>query len=289
MRAAVGRVEETIMGRMDGKVAIVTGGASGIGEASAKVLAREGAAVVLTDVNAEEGERVAQEIRDAGGTADFLQHDVAEEREWQAVVKHALDAHGKLDALVNNAGIAAACALTDMSLEKWRDIMRVNLDGVFLGVKHGILAMRQSGGGSIINISSIDGIMGAPLRAHYCASKGGVRLLTKSAAVECTELGYAIRVNSVHPGPIATNIFAAAFERSDPALIAEFGGGDAVGEYYTTNTPMHRFGAPDEIANGVLFLASDESSYMTGAELVIDGGWCAAKSMGNAPAESASA
>ena len=267
------------MGRVDGKVAIVTGGASGIGEASAKALAREGAAVVLTDVNADEGERVAGEIRGAGGAATFRPHDVADERDWEAVVKYTLGAHGQLNVLVNNAGIASGCAITDMTLKIWRDIMRVNLDGVFLGVKHGILAMRQGTGGSIINISSIDGIQGAPLRAHYCASKGGVRLLTKSAAVECAQLGYPIRINSVHPGPIATNIFAAAFERSDPNMVEEFGGADGVSEYYTSNTPMHRFGAPEEIANGVLFLASDEASYVTGTELAIDGGWTAGKTM----------
>lgn len=276
------------MGRVDGKVAIVTGGASGIGAASARVLAREGAAVVLTDVNAEEGERAAEEIRAAGGTADFLRHDVGEEAEWEAVIAHTLDAHGTLDVLVNNAGIAGGWQLTDYTLERWRDIMRVNLDGVFLGVKHAILAMRKSGGGSIINISSIDGIMGAPLRVPYCASKGGVRLLTKAAAIECAQLGDAIRINSVHPGPIATNIFAAAFERSDPGLVDAFGGMSGVGEYYIRNTPQGRFGAPEEIANGVLFLASDDASYITGAELVIDGGWTAGKSIGGDAAPGAS-
>lgn len=266
------------MARVQGKVAIVTGGASGIGEASAKALAREGATVVVTDLQDELGHDVVQTIRDAGGAAEFLRQDVSDEAAWEGVFTDTVKAYGAIHVLVNNAGIGAGRYLTDTTLEQWRSIMSVNLDGVFLGMKHGILAMREAGGGSIINISSIDGIFGAAGRVPYCASKGGVRLLTKAAAIECAEQGDNVRINSIHPGPIATNIFANAIERSDVGMLEEIGGMEGVRDYYIHNTPMARFGMPDEIAAGVVFLASDESSFMTGSELIIDGGWTAGRS-----------
>jgi NAD(P)-dependent dehydrogenase (short-subunit alcohol dehydrogenase family) len=259
--------------RVKGKVAVVTGAASGIGEASARALAAEGAAVAVTDVDVAGGERVAGEIAAAGGTATFLRHDVADEDAWRRVVAETRARFGGLHVLVNNAGIGGAQRLTEMDLDAWRRMMAVNLDGVFLGMKHAIPVMVASGSGSIVNISSIDGIMGAPLRAHYCAAKGGVRTLTKAVAMECCQLGQPVRVNSVHPGPVATNIFINSVERSAPAVVELMGGAEGIMAYYTSNTALGRFAEPREIAAAVLFLASDESSYVTGAELPVDGGW----------------
>ena len=265
------------MGRIDSKVCIVTGAASGIGEASAHLLAAEGGKVVCTDVQTELGNELADSLRNSGHDALFVEHDVREEAAWESVVEAALKAYGSLDVLVNNAGIGATHIVTDVSLEEWRRVLSVNLDGVFLGMKHSIRAMKD--GGAIVNISSIDGIMGAPLRAAYCASKGGVSLLTKAVAIECAQLGRPVRVNSVHPGPIATNIFAAAAEYSQIEVLDTIGGLDAAIRYYTDATPMARFGESEEVAKAVLFLASDESSYMTGSEVRVDGGWTAGKTM----------
>lgn len=263
------------MGRVDGKVAIVTGGTSGIGEAAARALAAEGATVLLTGRNTEAGERIAEEIRAAGDAGEFVEQDVGEEADWERVIARAVDAHGGLHVLVNNAGIGGARKLTDTTLEQWRATMRVNLDGTFLGIKHAIPAMCASGGGSIVNVSSMDGMMGAPLRVPYCASKGGMRLLTKGAALECAQLGEPVRVNSIHPGPITTNIFTAAFDHSDPELFT--GTAERIFDYYTHHTPLGRFGTSEEVAAAILFFASDESSFITGAELAIDGGWTAGK------------
>ena len=265
------------MGRVDGKVAIVTGGTSGIGEATARALAAEGATVLLTGRNVDAGERIAAAIRDGGGAAEYFEQDVTEEARWEALIAHATNTHGGVHVLVNNAGVGGARKLTDTTLEQWRALMHVNLDSAFLGIKHAIPAMRAAGSGSIINVSSMDGIMGAPFRVPYCAAKGGVRLLTKGAALECAQLGDPIRVNSVHPGIVETNIFAASFEHSDVQLWDAWGGPEVVYTYYTGNTPMGRFGKPEEIAGAIVFLASDESSFMTGEEMILDGGWCAGK------------
>jgi NAD(P)-dependent dehydrogenase (short-subunit alcohol dehydrogenase family) len=254
--------------RVTGKIALVTGGASGIGRASALRLAGEGATVLVTDVDDALGEAAIAEIRDTGGSADYLHHDVTSEAEWEAVMQHLAENQGGLDILVNNAGIGVGGSLLTMTLEDWRRQQAINLDGVFLGLKHGIALMKETGGGSVINISSVAGLKGSPNLAAYCATKGGVRLLTKGAALECARERWGVRVNSVHPGVIDTPIWT----KIDPDLLEEGSNAVDVDAMAALGVPMGIPGKPEDIASGVLFLASDDSSYMTGAELVIDGG-----------------
>jgi 3(or 17)beta-hydroxysteroid dehydrogenase len=255
------------VGRVEGKVAIVTGGALGIGKACAQVLAREGAKVVITDIKEAEGRALAEEITAAGGQARFVRHDVAQEAEWQQVIAATLEAFGRLDILVNNAGIGTSVNIEEETLAGWRRLMSINLDAVFLGTQAAIKTMKATGGGSIVNISSIEGIVGDPSIAAYNASKGGVRLLTKSAALYCAKGGLGIRVNSVHPGYIRTPMI-------DNALAAS-PNGQAMYDYLVSLHPVGHLGDPDDIAYGVLYLASDESKFVTGSELVIDGGYTA--------------
>jgi NAD(P)-dependent dehydrogenase (short-subunit alcohol dehydrogenase family) len=254
-------------GRVDGKIALVTGGASGIGRESAMRLASEGAFVLVTDVDDALGAATVSAIEEANGRAAYLHQDVAIESEWQAVIDQIKNDQGGLHILVNNAGIAIGGSLLEMSLEDWRRQQAINLDGVFLGMKHSIPLMRDSGGGSIVNISSVAGLKGSANLAGYCATKGGVRLLTKGAALECAQKGWQVRVNSVHPGVIDTPIW----DKVNPEFLA---GANAVDldAMASAGVPMGFPGKPQDIANGVLFLASDDSSYMTGSELVIDGG-----------------
>lgn len=256
------------MGRVEGKVAIVTGGASGIGRGCALRLAEEGARVAVTDIQDQAGEAVAGEIGEA--KALYLRHDVTQEQAWIDVVSHVVDRFGRLDILVNNAGIGLWGPITEFSLEDWQRQNAVNLDGVFLGTKHSIPAMRQSGGGSIINMSSVAGLQGAPNFGAYCATKGGVRLFTKAIALECAT--DRIRVNSVHPGVIDTPIW----EKANTADVTLPGGGAAATPdpkaIAAQIVPSGEVGYPQDVANGVVFLASEESRYMTGAELVIDAG-----------------
>lgn len=261
------------MGRVSGKVALVTGGASGIGRACCEVLAREGARVAVTDIDEAQGREVADGIKRNGGEAAFYRHDVTNEDEWISVVQQVEDDLGPLNILVNNAGIGIAGPIWEFSLADWRKQNAINLDGVFLGTKHGILSMRKAGSGSIIMISSLAGMEGAPFLAGYCATKGGVRLFAKAVALECARSSDNIRVNSVHPGVIDTPIWT-KFPEDDQGPYARLRKGNQVdpNEIARRTTPMRRAGKPEEIANGVLFLASDESSFMTGAELVIDGG-----------------
>ena len=251
------------MGRVSGKVALVTGAASGIGRASAEVLAREGAAVVLTDLNAG-GEAVAEGIRKGGGKARFALHDVTIEGRWNEIVASVEKEHGRLDVLVNNAGIAVAGLIHELSLDDWRRQMAVNVDGVFLGVKTSLPLMRKSGGGSIVNISSIAGLRGAPNLSAYCTSKGAVRLFTKSVALECAQMQDGIRCNSIHPGLIETPIWAQVVPGANAPMDL-----DAAA---LVRVPLRRKGMPEDIAKVVLFLASEESAYMTGEEVVVDGG-----------------
>lgn len=253
------------MNRVAGKVAIVTGAASGLGEAIALLLAREGAHVVATDVNETGGSMVASEIERAGGEALFVVHDVSSEGDWKGVIGATIGRFGRLDILVNCAGVFLSSSIKDITLEKWRRVMAINLDGVFLGVKYAAETMARSGGGSIINMSSAGGIVGTADSAAYNASKGGVRLLTKAAAIEFSKAGhdYNIRVNSVHPGVIRTPMTAPLM--ADPAAETEM----------MAWQPMGHIGEPDDVAYGVLYLASDESRFVTGSELVIDGGWTA--------------
>jgi NAD(P)-dependent dehydrogenase (short-subunit alcohol dehydrogenase family) len=252
-------------GRVAGKVALVTGGASGIGRGCAERLAAEGAVVVITDLQDPKGAETVAAIEAAGGKARYLHHDVTDEDAWRRVIADIGGQEGRLDILVNNAGIGLSSSVLEMSLADWRKQTAVNLDGVFLGTKHSIPLMRQGGGGSIINMSSVAGLKGAPSLAGYCATKGGVRLFTKAVAMECAGAKDGIRVNSVHPGIIETPIWLTVMPtgtNAPPDL-------DAVSQMAV---PLGVKGVPEDIANGVLWLASDESRYVTGAELVIDGG-----------------
>lgn len=261
------------MGRVQGKIALVTGGASGIGRASALELAREGATVVVTDVQDDAGKDTAAAIKKAGGDGIFLHQDVTKEDVWASVIGEIRTRFGKLDVLVNNAGIAVPGLVTDMSLDDWRRQQAINLDGVFLGVKHALPLMRESGGGSIINISSLAGLKGAAGLAGYCATKGGVRLFTKAVAMECAAARDNVRVNSVHPGIIETPIWV-GISGGMPGSALNSGGANApdLDQMSQMVVPTGQKGLPEDIAKGVLYLASDDSRYVTGSELVIDGG-----------------
>lgn len=254
------------MDRVKNKVALVTGAAKGIGEATARLLAQEGAKVVLTDVDQVAGEQVTEEIKDSGADAYFVRQDVTDETQWADAIARVKAKYGGLNILVNNAGIAFGGNVETESLERWRKLMAVNLDAVFLGTKHGIAAMK-SGEGSIINLSSIEGIVGDPSLAAYNASKGGVRIFSKSAALHCARQGYKIRINTVHPGYIWTPMVE--------GFLAGLGDAKATRQAAEKMHPIGRLGKPIEIAYGILFLASDEASFMTGSELVIDGGYTA--------------
>ncbi|MDE2198783.1 MAG: glucose 1-dehydrogenase [Rhodospirillales bacterium] len=257
------------MGQVEGKVAFITGGASGIGAACAALLAREGAGVVVSDVDEVRGHAVVAAIIRDGGAALFLHQDVTDEGAWPAAIAAAEQRFGRLDVMVANAGIAVFGPALEMSLADWRRQMAVNVDGVFLSVKYAVPALRRAGGGSIVLMSSVAGLRGSAGLAGYSATKGAVRLLAKSMALECAPDG--IRVNSVHPGIILTPIWDKAATPAggglnaplDPQSIARM------------SVPLGAPAAPDEIANGVLFLASDASRHMTGSELVIDGGMTA--------------
>ena len=257
------------MNRVQDKIAIVTGAALGLGEATARMLAREDAKLVLTDIKDEEGERVARSIVEDGGEAIYLHHDVADENAWERVIEATLDRFGRLDVLVNNAGVGWGGPPEEETLERWRRLMSVNLDGVFLGTKHAILAMKRNRprGGSIINLSSIEGLVGDPNLGAYNASKGGVRLYTKSVALYCAKAGLNIRVNSIHPGYIWTPMVE--------NYLAEHGDVGEGRKALDALHPIGHVGEPDDIAYGVLYLASDESKFITGTELVIDGGYTA--------------
>lgn len=263
------------MGRVSGKVAIVTGSATGLGKAQAKLLAKEGAKVVVTDINDSGGKQTAEEIVKGGGEAIFIKHDVTHEKDWEAVIKETLATYGKLDVLVNNAGIVLPKAIEETSLEEWRRVMAVNLDGIFLGTKQAIPAMKDSGRGSIVNLSSIGGLIG--MRAEtssYIASKGGVRLFTKATAIECSKAvqGYNIRVNSVHPGFILTEMLERVMREDAERNNTTYAEAKQKRELLT---PLGQLGDPDDVAYAVLYLASDESKFVTGAEFVVDGGFTA--------------
>ncbi|HSB42082.1 MAG TPA: glucose 1-dehydrogenase [Methylomirabilota bacterium] len=248
--------------RLANKVAIVTGAAHGMGESEAVLFAREGASVIVADLDLD-GQKVADRIAGTGGRARFVKLDVASEAEWEEAVKATVAAYGRLDILVNNAGISGTHDPDTLSTAAWDRLMTINAKGVFLGMKHAVPAMRQGGGGSIVNISSISGFVGQDkIHMGYNASKGAVRIMTKTAAVQYGRDG--IRVNSVHPGflpPMRTSKASA-----DPAWRKPLV--DAV--------PLRREGRVEEVAYAVLFLASDEASYITGTELVVDGGFLAA-------------
>jgi NAD(P)-dependent dehydrogenase (short-subunit alcohol dehydrogenase family) len=257
-------------GQVQGKVALVTGGASGIGEAVCELLAREGASVAVTDVDDLKGPEVTARIKKAGGEASFWHHDVTSEERWIEVVAEVMKRYGRLDVLVSNAGIGISVpSITEMSLADWRRQTAINLDGVFLSVKHCLPLMRKTGGGSVIMMSSLAGLRGAASLSGYSATKGGVRLFAKSIAMECATFGDGIRVNSVHPGIIDTPIWGKI-----PAGATGSGQNAPIDpeERAKMVTPFGRAGQAEEIAQGVLYLASDASRYVTGTELVIDGG-----------------
>ena len=247
------------MGRLDGKVALISGGARGQGAAEARLFAQEGAKVVIGDVLDAEGTRVAAEIAESGGDCLFVHLDVTREDDWRDAINAAVSRFGKLNVLVNNAGIWRRGKLEDTTTEDWDAILNVNAKGVFLGSKLAIAEMRKAGGGSIINISSTAGLVGGPRSTAYTASKGAVRLLTKATAVQYGMEG--IRANSIHPGPIDTDMIREIWQ-GDEGTRAES----------IARTVLGRAGTVDDIAYGALFLASDESSFMTGSEMVIDGG-----------------
>lgn len=250
------------MGRVDEKIAIVTGGALGIGRATAEMLAAEGARVVVTDINEKEARATVERIEERGGAASFYHHDVVSEDDWEQIVKEAEASWGAPDVLVNNAGLYLINELEDTTLEDWNRIMDVNVTGVFLGMKHVASAMKAAEGGSIINMSSVAGLIGSPGHVAYGASKGAVRTMTKDAAIEYAQEG--VRVNSVHPAYIDTQMAEYGAEKSGQSK-----------EELAAMHPIGHMGAPDDVAYAVLYLASDESSFVTGAELVLDGGFTA--------------
>lgn len=248
--------------RLKDKVALISGGARGMGAVEARLFAKEGAKVTIGDILEDEGRKLEAAINATGGEALFVRLDVAREVDWQKAVEATVGRFGKLDILVNNAGISGRGRVEDTPVEEWDRVMEVNAKGVFLGTKVAIPAMRKAGGGSIINISSQLGLVGTDHSSpQYQASKGAVRLLTKATAIQYAKEG--IRANSVHPGPIVTPMTEAA--RADPERY----------KMMLSRIPMGCYGQPEDVAYGVLYLASDESRWVTGSELVIDGGWTA--------------
>jgi NAD(P)-dependent dehydrogenase (short-subunit alcohol dehydrogenase family) len=248
--------------RLEGKIALISGGARGMGAVEARLFAKEGAKIIIGDVLEDEGRKLEAEINATGGEVLFVHLDVTSEADWQKAVEAAVNRFGKLDVLVNNAGISGRGRVEDTAVDEWDRVMAVNAKGVFLGTKVAIPAMRRAGGGSIINISSQLGLVGTDHSSpQYQASKGAVRLLTKATAIQYAKEG--IRANSVHPGPIVTPMTEAA--RADPERY----------QLMLSRIPLGCYGQPEDVAYGVLYLASDESRWVTGSELVIDGGWTA--------------
>lgn len=262
---------------LDGKVALVSGGARGIGAEAARALALAGAQVLVTDVLEAQGRHTVAGIESAGGSALFLKLDVTDEAQWQAAVETAVARFGGLDILLNNAGIERMHFIADCDVQEFRTVLEVNVTGVFLGCKHAIRAMRPGGasgrGGSIINLSSIAGLAGFTGLGAYSASKGAVRLLTKSVAVECGQLKTGIRCNSIHPGLIRTDMAGDLMRHYvEFGLAADVAAAEAA---FVAAHPIGHMGEPRDIANAVVYLASDASKFVTGAELAVDGGYCA--------------
>ena len=254
------------MGRVEGKVAIVTGAAAGIGAGTAALLAREGATVIVADIEDATGRATAETI---GPRASFVHLDVADEANWMLVIDGVVARHGRLDILVNNAGIQVTKPLEDISLTDWRRMFSINADGTFLGTRLAISAMKQTGGGAIVNLSSTFAMVADGLNAHYCASKAAVRHFTKAAALYCADRHYNIRVNSVHPGVIRTPMLER--EIDDVARARGLSSTESVEREWNTLTPLG-IGEPADIAEAILYLASDAAKYVTGSEIVVDGG-----------------
>lgn len=256
------------MQRLHRKVCLVTGAASGIGLAIAETFLRDGASVLLTDIDAVKGEREAQRLREEGLDALFQQHDVTDEGCWRQVLESVMAHWGRLDVLVNNAGIAILGDVEALTLTQWRRTNAVNLDAVFIGTQQAIAVMKGQGG-SIINVASIEGIIGEPMVPSYNASKGGVRIFTRSAAAHCARQGYNIRINNLCPGYVVTAMISGGLEQAGSELAQRFQ------SYLEQRIPMGRLAQADEIAKAAIYLASDDSSYMTGSDLVVDGGYLA--------------
>jgi NAD(P)-dependent dehydrogenase (short-subunit alcohol dehydrogenase family) len=260
------------MNRVDGKVALITGGARGIGGETAALLAKAGAKVVITDLLESDGEALADTINQAGGAAKFLRHDVTNETEWAQIVTETVKQFGGLDILVNNAGVWSRGVIEETTVEEFDKLCAVNLKGVFLGTKHAIGAMKNrpadADSGSIVNLSSTAGLVGSATSAVYSMTKGGVRLFTKSTAIEVRARGYNIRCNSVHPG-------ATESPMQDDILATSNMSPDEIKQFMETRNLLGRFGKPIDIANAILFLASNDSAFMTGSEVVVDGGYTA--------------
>ena len=249
------------MGRLEGKTALVTGAASGIGLQTSIRLAEEGARVMMTDINLEEGRQQAEKL---GANATFLKLDITEEEEWISVLDETVKRFDRLDILVNSAGMVLIADVEQITLEDWRKVHAVNLDGTFLGCKHGLIVMKEFGAGSIINLSSVSGMIGGFNLAAYNSSKGAVRMLTKSVALHCARAGYGIRCNSIHPTFIETPMLESMIRDSpDP---------EKARQTLVRQVPLRRIGKPDDVANMIVYLASDESTFVTGTEMVIDGG-----------------
>ena len=249
------------MGRLEGKTALVTGAASGIGLQTTIRLAEEGARVMMTDINLEEGLQQAEKL---GANATFLKLDITEEEEWISVLDETVKRFDRLDILVNSAGMVLIADVEQITLEDWRKVHAVNLDGTFLGCKHGVRVMKEFGAGSIINLSSVSGMIGGFNLAAYNSSKGAVRMLTKSVALHCARAGYGIRCNSIHPTFIETPMLESMIRDSpDP---------EKARQTLVRQVPLRRIGKPDDVANMIVYLASDESTFVTGTEMVIDGG-----------------
>ncbi|WP_068777563.1 SDR family NAD(P)-dependent oxidoreductase [Paenibacillus sp. FJAT-26967] len=248
------------MGRLEDKVVIITGAAMGQGAAEAKLFAKEGAKVVATDLQEAQLDQVVQEITRQGGQAIAVKHNVASEEDWKNVAAQAVKHFGKIDVLVNNAGVSTDTTLDTFTIEEWNKVLSINLTGCIVGMKYVVPEMKKAGGGSVIHISSIAGIVALNYTNAYTAAKGALRSLAKASAIELAP--HKIRVNSVHPGIIVTPMIQEALD-------------NGAGQMFEMGTPLPRLGQPEDIAYGVLYLASDEASFVTGTELIIDGGWTA--------------
>jgi 3(or 17)beta-hydroxysteroid dehydrogenase len=257
-------------GRVESKIALVTGAGSGIGRATATLLAQEGATVILTDIDSDAVKQVADEIRGMDREAESMRLDVADEPAWVAVTEAILIRYEGLDVLVNNAGVSFAKPIAETTIEDWKRVLAVNLDGVFLGTKHAILTMRSRGGGSIINVASVSGITPYPEASAYGASKAAVRHFTKIAAIECADARSGIRVNVLTPGGVKTQMWESMGFFQE--LVAKLGGREAAFAAMAGTSASNQFSSPEDIAQTILYLASDESAHLTGVEFVITQG-----------------